>query len=166
MNNKLKYIFILLPVVSIIIGLYFLKNAILTIIFYHIGIIAILFFSKNIKLIKETLKGWDNITGLFLIILTPSVGLLTYILWPIIFKNDLDFYQILKIFGFNNYNWIIFIVYFSTINPILEELFWRAYFNKNKKYFLNNIFTIQDFGFAFYHLFVLIYFNKVYNYGA
>ncbi len=161
MNNKLNYIFILLPTISIIFGLYFLKNAILSIIFYHIGIIAILFFSNNIKLIKETLKGWNNIVGLFFIILAPSVGLLSYILWPIIFKNDLNFYQLLKTFGFNNYNWIIFIIYFSTINPILEEIFWRAYFN-NKKYYSKNIFTIQDFGFAFYHLFVLIYFIKIY----
>ncbi len=161
MYNRFKYIFILLPIVSIIFGLYILKNAILTIFFYHIGIIAILFFSKNIKLIKEILKGWNNIVGFIFLILAPSVGVLSYIMWSVIFKNDLNLYQLLKTFGFNNYNWIIFIIYFSTINPILEELFWRAYFNKNKKKYLNKFFTIQDFGFAFYHLFVLIYFVKL-----
>ena len=51
---------------------------------------------------------------------------------------------------------IIFIIYFSLVNPVLEEFYWRILLRLEKFGFL------IDIVYSFYHVFVLIFFIKWY----
>ncbi len=147
----------LLPVVSVLIGLYIFSNAIAAIILYHTGIISLLIVSKKTSLFKEVLKGLNPLTLILLLFIEPLFGIILYYIWPLLMKDGLIFIQQLNGFGLNVNNWFAFIIYFSIINPFLEEVFWRAYLN-NSKY---RIVEIRDLAFAAYHIFVLVFFVNV-----
>ena len=47
-------------------------------------------------------------------------------------------------------------IYFSTVQPFLEELYWRGYLESGRKYF-----SWTDLAFAGYHILVLAWFIKL-----
>ena len=53
--------------------------------------------------------------------------------------------------GLNESNWILFISYFSLVNPFLEEYFWRGWLGGNTKSLHRS-----DFLFAGFHALILI----------
>ena len=53
-------------------------------------------------------------------------------------------------------SWVFFMIYFSTVQPFLEELYWRDYLGSNQKYL-----SWTDLAFAGYHIFVLVWFIKL-----
>ena len=59
-------------------------------------------------------------------------------------------------FGLHGTSWLLFIIYFSTAQPFLEELYWRGYLQGNHKHF-----SWTDFAFAGYHILVLVWFIKL-----
>ena len=59
-------------------------------------------------------------------------------------------------FGLHGTSWLFFMIYFSIIQPLLEELYWRGYLARYNKYF-----SWTDFAFAGYHILVLAWFIKL-----
>jgi membrane protease YdiL (CAAX protease family) len=59
-------------------------------------------------------------------------------------------------FGLHGTSWFFFMIYFSTVQPFLEELYWRGYLECGHKYF-----SWADFAFAGYHILVLAWFIKL-----
>lgn len=157
MKKVFMNLYILLPTVAVLIGLYLLKNGLLAIFLYHIGIIVILASHKKLGLFKDCLKGWKTLIGILFICFTSLTGVIALLMWKIIFKDGLDLRQVLIDYGLNDVTWIIFIIYYCLINPTLEEVFWRSFLNDSKK-----LISLPDFGFAFYHVVVLFIFAKFY----
>ena len=58
--------------------------------------------------------------------------------------------------GLCNTAWLLFMVYYVTINPLLEELFWRGYLGSDSTFL-----TWNDIWFAGYHILVLVRFVTV-----
>jgi hypothetical protein len=99
--------------------------------------IALLFKSKNIK--------WIILS----VFLCGSSGILLYFLWPIFgIANDLP--AQLRSLGLASFTWPAFIAYFSLINPLIEEYFWRGFLGSNSK----NLY-MSDPLYAGYHALVL-----------
>jgi membrane protease YdiL (CAAX protease family) len=99
--------------------------------------VALLFKSKNIKWIILNL------------LLCGSSGIILYFLWPILgIANDLP--AQLQSLGLTSFTWPIFIAYFSLINPLIEEYFWRGFLGSDSK----NLY-ISDPVYAGYHALVL-----------
>ena len=54
-------------------------------------------------------------------------------------------------FGLNSSTWPAFIAYFTLINPLIEEYFWRGYLGNSTKGF-----SVSDLLYAGYHALILI----------
>ncbi|HOV13245.1 MAG TPA: CPBP family intramembrane metalloprotease [Spirochaetota bacterium] len=157
MKEKLNYLYIFLPIPIVLFGLLVLKNAFLTILFYHIFMISVLVINKAPINFKDFFKGWDTKWGLLLIIGGLSTGFIALLFWNLIFLTDIPFTTQLEKIGLSKSNWFLFLLYFSVINPVIEEVFWRGYFRDK-----NIRFNLECVGFASYHLFVLYFFVKIY----
>jgi membrane protease YdiL (CAAX protease family) len=82
--------------------------------------IKILFTSKHIK--------WIVLSAL----LCGSSGVIVYCFWGY-FDFAPDLAQQIAALGLNADNWPFFIVYFTLVNPLFEEFFWRGYLGSESK---------------------------------
>jgi hypothetical protein len=99
--------------------------------------IALLFKSKHIK--------WIILS----VLLCGSSGIILYFLWPIFgIANDLP--AQLQSLGLASFTWSAFIAYFSLVNPLIEEYFWRGFLGSNSK----NLYA-SDPLYAGYHALIL-----------
>ena len=103
--------------------------------------VIVLFKSTNIKWIIPS------------ILLCGSSGVTLYFLWRYFRVAD-DLSAQLAALGLNVSNWSMFIAYFASINPFVEEYFWRGYLGSQTKGL-----HISDFLYAGFHALILI--NKV-----
>lgn len=149
-NNK-KYIdifHVLSPYIAILLGLYYLKNAWLSLLLYHFQITIYTIFRKpDIR----KLLFWGFSIKHFLIFVLPLLlfGLLLYILFPYILSNNILLKEWLYAHGLNNKNSLILIPYFCLIHPLLEEIHWGKFRESKKHAWIMCIF------FAGYHMLVL-----------
>ena len=157
MTTKWKSLLSLLPTCLVVLGLYVFKNAVLALLLYHVLIVATLGFSLKVSTCRGIWKGWSTPYGLSLIIVASSVGLLLYVLQPVILKDGLDFRQALLGLGLGDHNWLPFALYFSIVHPVLEEMFWRVCLGLEQPVPL-----ADDICFALYHVFVLSFFVRAY----
>lgn len=151
-NNK-KWLAPILPYLAVWAGLFLFKNAWSALIGFHVSILIVLVIARpNIPiniLFKSKYPKW-MITN---VLLCSSGGIGLYFLWDIFgIANDLPLQ--LELLGMTSSLWMIFIIYFSLVNPFLEEYFWRAYLGSTTKGFY-----IGDAAYAGFHGLVLV--NKV-----
>jgi membrane protease YdiL (CAAX protease family) len=157
MNKRKSYTtFLLLPYIAIIAGLYVFSNIWVAMVSYHLSIILIAVFTKNLLKFKNLIKGWSLLLT-FLFTLGCAVnGVLIYYLWPFISgSGDLGL-KLIEL-GLNDSNWLLLILYYSLITPWLEEFFWRDLMASKSKFP-----DLSDVLFAGYHLFVLALFIKTF----
>ncbi|MFH1916482.1 MAG: CPBP family glutamic-type intramembrane protease [Nanoarchaeota archaeon] len=149
---KLKYLAYLLPFIAVYFGLYLVKNAWVTTLIYHAGMLIIL---TNTGLGKRLIHGWHKKWALALIGGGLLVGIIFWILTPIIAPPSIS--TNISSLGLTGISLIVWAVYFSLVNPFFEEAFWRGYLLSDKKGIAGS-----DIFFAGYHVFVLILFIPVY----
>jgi len=149
----MKWIAPTLAYLAIGIGLFVFRSAWSALLGYHVAIIVSLLIAQPNVPIKILLAS-NNFKWIFLnILLCGSSGVVLYFLWDVFgFANDLA--EQVRALGLNTSNWILFIAYFSLINPFVEEYFWRGYLGRKSKSL-----HITDFVYAGFHGLVLI--NKV-----
>jgi hypothetical protein len=123
---------------------------------YHLGI-GLIWVLAGQKISLKVLSFREN---LFISIITALLcsfsGLLIYWLWPYMKLDALDLGAELTALGLSGVSWLIFILYYFSVNPWFEEFFWRSYLNSNTKKL-----TAPDIWFAGYHLLVLVKFIKL-----
>ena len=147
-NNK-HWFAPILPYLAVWAGLFYFKNAWVTLIGFHVVIIFMLLFvqpkiSLNI-IFKSKYPKWILASMFFCV--TSGIGL--YFLWDV-FKVAGDLPAQLRSIGLNLSSWPVFIAYFSLVNPFIEEYFWRGTLGDNSKKL-----HICDLIYAGYHAFVL-----------
>lgn len=150
-----KYFYAISPYIAVLVGLYLFKNAFLTLVLYHLGIlVAILIFGKDFR--PSTLF---QIRNLKLFVTLSAVyafsGIVIFYIWPYIKIPNIDIVSTLSSYGLDGTNKIIFLIYYSTINPVLEELYWRFVLDSRNKYL-----SLSDVLFAAYHILILALFFK------
>ena len=153
MKNLYNFI-LFLPYIAVSIGLYLLNNAWLAMLIYHSGIILFLVIFK-----KDSLRVQHVFSGLNLKVLSVTIvvgslsGIVIYALWHFMALENININVALTKYGLEKLSWYLFTVYFSIVNPLLEEIFWRGLlYKKGIKPFL------LDTTFAGYHVLVLYLF--------
>jgi hypothetical protein len=149
MDNK-KWLTPILPYLAVWAGIFLFKNAWSALIGFHISIlIMIAVVRPNIPiniLFKSKYSQWILIN----VLICSASGIGLYFLWGF-FGIVPDLPAQLGSMGLNSsVSWFSFITYFSLINPLIEEYFWRAFLESNSKNF-----CIGDLVYAGYHALVL-----------
>ena len=149
----MKWIAPTLAYLAVGIGLFIFHSAWGALLGFHAAIIVSLLIAKPDIPIKILLTSSNFKWILLSVLFCGSSGVVLYFLWEIFgFANDLA--EQVRTLGLNTSNWILFIAYFSLINPFVEEYFWRGYLGSKTKSLHSS-----DLIFAGFHGLVLV--NKV-----
>ena len=140
------------PYLSILVGLVVFHSVWVTLIFYHVGMILYLVFNWEGKQGEFSLSVKNICLGAVAILFGIFGGVFLYFLWPFL-GIALDLGEALTRLGLSGSSWIVFILYFSLVNPVLEELYWRGYLGKDA-----SSPVVQDFLFSGYHIIILAIF--------
>lgn len=142
-----------LPYIVIAFGLYFVSNALLAVALYFMIMSSTIVGFGDKETVKSLFRGWDWRIGIGLSLVSALAGLSLFILWPYLNKSGVDATEMLKNFGLENWQLIVFAIYLIFFNPFFEEMFWRSVLTTNTK-----ADYIIDALFAGYHLLVLPFF--------
>ena len=146
----MKWIAPLLAYLAVGIGLYAFHSAWGALLGFHAAIIISLPMAKPAIPLK-ILTTNKNIPWILLsVLLCGGSGVILYLLRDK-FGFASDFPAQVASLGLNESNWILFISYFSLVNPFLEEYFWRGWLGGNTKSLHRS-----DFLFAGFHALILI----------
>ena len=154
---RLKLISALTPYIAVLIGLYILQNAWVAIGLYHFGIIVFLIYGDRNGLLKSVCTGWDPIMAVVGVAMSVMVFPIIYFFWGHMQLEGAPLNSVLVNFGLHGTSWFLFMIYFSTVQPLVEELYWRNYLKCGDEYL-----SWTDLAFAGYHIFVLVWFIKWY----
>lgn len=153
MARTLTIIAPLIAYTGVLSGLYLFNSGWAAIIGYHVAMILLITVGKGWSSASELLRGWKSTPAAAMISLCALSGLLIYLLWSWIKLAQLDLGVALRDLGLEGIAWWPFVVYYSLVNPWIEELFWRGWYPDQ----LARPF-IADLLFAGYHVFVLFLF--------
>lgn len=153
---KAEYLFLLSPYLGILLGMYVLTNALAAILIYHAGIvISLIIFRKRIRRpIDLNIKSYKLFFAAILICALAGPALL--IVWESVKLSEVSMGALLKEFALYGNIRYMFCLYFSTVHPLIEELFWRYLFDFKHKYL-----SLSDVLFGAYHGLVLFFFLKI-----
>ena len=148
-----KFLTYLMPFISVGFGIFVVKNAWAAILAYHFCILLILFVEKYRPSWRRLFRGGN--TGMsfvsFLIGLVSGVTL--YLAGTGLFSLPQDFTIKLNQFGLTGSQWMPFILYYSLVNPFMEEIYWRGYLGSATAQI-----TWSDICYAGYHPLVILQF--------
>jgi membrane protease YdiL (CAAX protease family) len=146
----MKWIAPVLVYLAVGIGLFAFHSAWGALLGYHAAIILSLLIAKPDIPLTTVIKS-RNVKWIMLnVVICGSSGITLYPLWDKFgFASNLPA-QVATL-GLSEVTWIPFIIYFTLINPFIEEYFWRGYLG-NKTEILHT----SDFLFAGFHALTLI----------
>jgi membrane protease YdiL (CAAX protease family) len=149
MSNK-KWFLPILPYIAVVAGVHLFNNAWLALLGFHASILIMLAIVRpNIPvgvLFKSKSPKWILIS----VLVCGSSGIGLYLLWNM-FSISPDLPAQLSTMGLSSStSWLAFITYFSLVNPLIEEYFWRGYLGSSSKKPY-----IGDIVYAGYHALVL-----------
>ena len=149
----MKWIAPFVVYVAVGVGIFQFQSAWGALIGFHAAIIASLLIARpNIPL--KILFSNNNFKWIPLsILLGSSSGLILNFLWNY-FGVAVDLPARVGSLGLNGSSWILFIAYFTLVNPWIEEYFWRGYLGSS-----TTSLYVSDFLYSGFHGLVLI--NKV-----
>ena len=153
---RLKLISVLVPYVAVLVGLYVLKNAWIAIGLYHFGIVVFLIAGDRNSLLKKVCTGWNSMMAIVSVVMSTMIFPIIFFCWGRMQLENTPLNSALANLGLYGISWFFFMIYFSTVQPFLEELYWRGYLENNHKYF-----SWTDLAFAGYHILVLAWFIKL-----
>ena len=149
-QSPLQYISVLTPYIAVVIGLYVFNNAWLTLVLYHLGILAFSMTGPRRGLLEKFKTGWNLPLAAAAAVMSLLVVPILFFLWPFIGNTAASLDTTLSQMGLSGPAWLLFIVYFSTVQPFLEELYWRGFLGSTQRWF-----SSTDLIFAGYHVLVL-----------
>jgi membrane protease YdiL (CAAX protease family) len=138
-----------IPYLAVGLGLFVLQSGWAALLLYHLGIVLVLTLSRNWGYARALFAPASWKWLVILIAIGASSGLNLLWLLPLVGLVP-DFGAQLRILGLDSVSWIPFILYFSLVNPWLEETLWRGWLGDNSKQL-----RPVDFFFGGYHLLIL-----------
>lgn len=144
------------PYISVLIGLYVLSNAWIALILYHLAILMMIIIHFN-EIDKIRFSIQNKTIFILGMISTILVFPVLYFFWDQIKIPDPELSQILNQFHLTGVSFLLFMIYLSSVHPVLEEIYWRFIISFKSKRKFNFLF---DALFAGYHILVLTYFVK------
>ncbi|MHB1190581.1 MAG: hypothetical protein ACYC08_07055 [Armatimonadota bacterium] len=134
-----------IPYVAVLLGIYLLENAWVAAVGYHLGAAAVLLLAwrpkgRKLPRCSPLLVGANAVIGV-------GTGVVLWALWPLLGMPE-NLGARFASLGIGSWFW--FGLYYCTVNPLLEELFWRRYLSTPR----------SDILFAGYHMLVLALFVR------
>ena len=151
----LRFLAIALPYAAVFLGLYVLRNAWAAILLYHLSMVTLLKLGGQMKLLRTVRWGWSIPAAAGIGIVFSTGVLLMVPLWDTISREHLDLAKTLTSFHLSGLYWWMFVAYYVTVHPVLEEIYWRGYSAKTHRSP-----GVTDIAFAGYHVLVLVLFIK------
>ena len=149
----MKWLTPILPYLAVAIGLFWVKHAVLALVGFHLAIVVAVVLVKSPVPLNLLFKSHDARWVVVGIVLCGSSGISLYYLWPYVdVVRDLPA-QIVS-YRLTSHTWPVFIAYFTLVNPLVEEYYWRGYLGSPTR----NLYP-SDFLYAGFH--TLILWNKV-----
>ena len=145
-----KWLTPILPYLAVWVGLFLFKNAWFALIGFHVAILLVLAFVRPNIPFEILFESKHFQWVLMNVLICSASGIALYFLWNL-FGIVPNLSMQLGSMGLNSSaSWFLFIAYFSLVNPLIEEYFWRVALGSN----LKNIY-IGDLVYAGYHVLVL-----------
>ncbi len=144
-----KWFAIIPPYLVVWVGLFFFHSAWGALLGFHIAIVIVLFWLKPKTPLAVLFNpvSFTSIIGNLMLCSIGGLGL--YLLWDFLgIRPELQ--NTLQSLGLSGITWIGFTAYFSLVNPIIEEYFWRGELGNETRSFY-----FGDLAYAGYHVFVL-----------
>lgn len=155
-NSINKRFFTIAPYIAVFLGLYVFKNAFLSILLYHAGVLTSIYLNRKELNIKDVFNFNSKRLTLIISLICGLSGLSILLIWDFIKLPGINLSNTMSEIGLTGNTKIIFLIYFSTIHPFVEELFWRFLLKTKAKYI-----SLDDILFALYHVMVLVLFLKL-----
>lgn len=140
-----------IPYAAVLIGLYWLKSGWAALLLYHAGL-ATWLAASGFSPEKPVWGGWKK--ALLFAAGGVAAGPALVLIWPLAKLPEAEMGGLLSGFGLEGWPLAVFAIYYSTVHPLLEEVFWRF------KIVTPAIGWADDELFAGYHLLVLRFFLK------
>lgn len=150
-----KRIFTIAPYAAVFLGLYVLRNAFLSILLYHAGVLTSIYIYRKELDIKDVFSFNSKRLTLIISLICGLSGISILLIWDFIKLPGMDLTRTMSEIGLTGNTKVLFLIYFSTIHPFVEELFWRFLLKTRAKYI-----SMDDVLFALYHVMVLAMFLK------
>jgi hypothetical protein len=117
-----------IPYISVAVGLYVARSAWVAILLYHFGIVVAITATGWRNRLLRARTGWRAGATVVAVATTALGGVALYVLWPLVDATPPDggLRRALSEFGLEGASWAAFALYYATIHPFLEELFWRT----------------------------------------
>lgn len=136
---------------AVAIGLFWAHSAWGALLGFHAAMLTALWLDRrNLPpfslLVKSKHRRWLIVN----LLIGSLSGLVLYVLWPWL-NIAPDLSTQLEALGLTRTTWPTFILYFTLVNPWIEEFFWRGYLGDSSKWPV-----LMDFIFAGYHGMLLI----------
>jgi membrane protease YdiL (CAAX protease family) len=149
----MKWFASLLVYSAVALGLFVFRNAWGALLAFHLAILISVLIARPALPLRTLFTSHNTRWILLSILLCGSSGLSLYFSWDRFgIAGDLSAH--VRAMGLNESTWIAFMTYFTLINPLLEEYFWRGYLGSATANF-----HISDFLYAGFHGLILL--NKV-----
>lgn len=111
---------------AVAVGLFGWNSAWGALLAFHFAILISILIARPSIPVKVLITSTDRRWILLSVLVCGSSGLILYFLWDN-FGIAPDLTAYLKTIGLNSATWIPFIVYFTLVNPLIEEYYWRGY---------------------------------------
>lgn len=136
---------------AVAIGLFWAHSAWGALLGFHAAMLCALWLDRSnlpplSLLVKRNYRRWIVVN----LLIGSLSGLALYVLWPWL-NIAPDLSTQLEALGLTRATWPAFILYFTLVNPWIEEFFWRGYLGSSSKWLVG-----MDFVFAGYHGMLLI----------
>lgn len=145
----------ILPYAGLLGGLFLLDSGWAAILGYHAAMCLVLTLANGWSGLRSVLEGARPVWMAVLAVIYGLGGVLIWILWPFIKLDGLELAAGLEAVGLSGGAWLAFIAYYSLVNPLLEEVYWRKLWGQDTRWP-----AASDFLYAGYHCFVLSLFVK------
>ena len=122
----MKWLTPVLPYLAVAIGLFWVQSAFLTLLGFHLAIILSLLLAKSSVPLRTLVKSNDLRWVLLSVLLCGSSGISLHFLWSYFAVTD-ELPSRIQTLGLTRSTWPVFITYFTLVNPLIEEYFWRGY---------------------------------------
>jgi hypothetical protein len=149
MDTFLRRAAVLVPYVAVGLGLFLARNAWITLVGYHLGMAFFLTLARAWPQARKLRPAGHLRWILFAALLGLCGGIGLSLLWPL-FGIVPDLRARLLILGLNPVSWPFFGLYFSLVNPWMEEIYWRGWLGSDLRSLV-----ASDLWFAGFHLLVI-----------
>ena len=140
----MKWLTPILPYLAVAIGIFWFQHAFLTLVGFHLAILLSLVLARSSVPVSILFKS-KNIRWVVLsVVLCGSSGLSLNFLWSYFGVID-DLPNRIEALGLTKTTWPLFIAYFSLVNPLVEEYFWRGYLGSATRHLYPSDFLYSGF---------------------